>query len=70
LSNRIDAVLKEKGISKAELARLMNVKPQQVTRWSQASSLQWQVIQKICAALQVSPSYFLGIENDATDSTD
>lgn len=65
LGQQLEKTLTEKGMTKIALAKRMGTTPTQVTRWSKSESLQWHVIQKICAALEVSPAAFLGVSDDA-----
>lgn len=61
LGTRLDMLIAEKGLTKAEFAEKINVKPQQISRWLKNTSFQWDQIKRFSAALEISEVEFLGL---------
>lgn len=61
LGKRLDDLITAKGITKAEFADKINVKPQQISRWLKNTSFQWDQIKRFSAALDISEMEFLGL---------
>lgn len=61
LGKRLDQLIAEKGLTKAEFSVRINVKPQQLSRWLKNTSFQWDQIKRFAAALEISEIEFLGL---------
>ena len=64
-ADRLTELLKEKGISKREAARICNVSAQSISDWSTGKIQPTaEMIYIICTKLNESADYLLGIENE------
>lgn len=59
IGQRLDAILKQRGTSKKDLAAMMGVAPTQVTRWCKSASLQVSTLNAICEKLNLTWSDFI-----------
>lgn len=59
LSRFIQLRMKEREVSKADLARELDVTPQRVTQIIRSDDLKWSTIMRICYALDITPNDLL-----------
>jgi len=67
LGNRLNELITEKGITKQDFAKRINVKPQQISRWLHFKSFQWDQIRRFSEALEISELEFLGLGEGKTE---
>lgn len=59
LSRFIQLRMREREVSKADLARELDVTPQRVTQIIRSDDLKWSTIMRICYALDITPNDLL-----------
>ncbi len=60
---RLEEVLKQKGITKKELAKRINISPKTLTNYIEGKTDARTVnVRKICIELEISVNYLLGID--------
>jgi len=67
--NRINKLLKEKGLNKAKLARLIDVLPQTFGNWMMRGRVPNNMVVRIAKALEVSADYLLTGDNKPNANT-
>jgi len=64
LGNCLKQAIKTKPIWSAELARKLNVKPQQIHQWTQKQDLMFSSVMRITTAFDMSVDEFIALGND------
>ena len=59
LGNKLKAAQARKGLTGVELAKRLETTPQQLSRWRNSGDLGWNLVLRMCDALEITISDFL-----------
>lgn len=69
IGNTIKGLVEARGIKKIQFAREIDLAPESLSRFFKHSSIQCDLLDKICRLLDVSPSYFFDEPDGSSQAT-